>query len=223
MSDDGFFREVNEELRSDRVKEFWDRFGALIIGGAIALVLGTAGFVFYEYWNERKASQSGDQFLAALTLARDGKSDEALAALETLEKEGHGAYPVLARMRAATLLVQKGDVQGGIAAFDEVSKDNAVPQSIRDIARLRAALLLVDHGSYDDVAARAEILSADGNPMRHIAREAMGLAAWKAGRSEDATKLFQQIADDAASPANARQRANTMLDLIRSSGAAVAG
>ena len=35
----------------------------------------------------------------ALTLARDVKKDEALAALGALEKDGFGSYPVLARMR----------------------------------------------------------------------------------------------------------------------------
>lgn len=223
MSDDGFFREVNEELRSDKVKALWDRFGGLVIGGAVALVIGTAGFVFYEYWTESKASVSGDQFSAALNLARDGKNDEALAALQQLEKDGFGAYPVLARMRAATVLADKKDFAGAVAAFDAVSKDTSVQQALRDIAQLRAALLLVDHGSYEDVAARAEILSADGNPMRHTAREAMGLSAWKAGKMDDASRLFKQLADDSAAPNNIRQRADTMLDLIRSSGAAVSG
>jgi hypothetical protein len=91
---------------------------------------------------------------------------------------------------------------------------------LRDVAKLRAAYILVDTGSYDDVAKRAETLSADGNPMRGSAREVLGLAAYKAGRTDDAVKLFQQNADDAAIPANLRQRANTMLDLMRSTEAA---
>ncbi len=103
-------------------------------------------------------------------------------------------------------------------AFDEVAADNAVPAPLRDVARLRAGYLLVDSGSYDDVAKHVETLSADGNPMRSSAREALGLAAWKAERFDDAVKLFQQIANDSLAPANIRQRANTMLDLMRSAG-----
>jgi hypothetical protein len=69
------------------------------------------------------------------------------------------------------------------------------------------------------VASRAEALAVDSNPMRHSAREVLGLAAWKAGRGADATKLFQQISDDQAAPANVRQFAETMLDLLKSTGA----
>ncbi len=220
MADDSFIREVNEELRSDQAKAIWRRFGPVLIGGAVAVVLGTAAYVGYSHWSEGKASASGDRFLAALDLAAAGKNDEALAALDDLEKTGYGAYPVLARLRAASVLAEKGDAAGAVKAFDEVAADGSVATGLRDVARLRAGYLLVDDGSYDDVAKRVEELSADGAPMRSSAREALGLAAWKAARYGDAAKLFKQIADDGLAPANIRQRANTMLELMRSAGVA---
>jgi len=218
MSDDSFIREVEEELRSDRLKKVWDRFGAFIIGAAILIVVGTAAWRGWEYYSERQASASGDRFLAALNLANEGKSDEALAALQALEDDGYGAYPVLARMRAATVLEEQGDAAGAVAAFDAVAADGSAPDAVRDMARIRAAYILVDTGSADDVAQRAEPLSADTSPLRHAAREALGLAAWKEGRLGDAKVLFQQIVDDLNAPRNAKQRAAIMLDLIKASG-----
>jgi len=218
MSDDSFIREVEEELRSDRLKGFWDRFGTIVIGIAILIVVATAGYRGYEYFTDHQASASGDRFLAALNLANEGKSDEALTALQALEADGYGAYPVLARMRAATVLQEKGDVEGAVAAFDAVAADTAAPDAVRDMARIRAAYILVDTGSAADVAERAEPLSSDNQPLRHAAREALGLAAWKEGRLADAKTLFQQIVDDATAPRNAQQRASIMLDLITASG-----
>ncbi|RUU50363.1 tetratricopeptide repeat protein, partial [Mesorhizobium sp. M2C.T.Ca.TU.002.02.1.1] len=170
MSDDSFIREVNEEIRREQAQALWDRFGPAILGLAILIVLGTAAVVGYRYWDESRANRSGDAFSQALKLANDGKNDEAIAALDQLEKDGYGAYPLLARMRAATVKADKGDVDGAVKDFDEVAADNAIPTGIRDIARLRAALLLVDHGSYADVSSRIEALTADTNPLRHSAR-----------------------------------------------------
>ncbi|AAL52732.1 MULTISPECIES: tetratricopeptide repeat protein [Brucella] len=223
MADDSFIREVNEELRSERAKQVWRNFGPALIGAAVAVVLGTAGWVGYQHWTDSKASASGDKFLAALDLAAAGKTDEALAAFTDLEKTGYGSYPVLARLRAASVLADKGDAAAAVKAFDEISADNSVPEPSRNIARLRAGYLLVDNGSYDDVAERVEPLSADGNPMRTSAREALGLAAWKAERFDDAAKLFKLVAEDSLAPANARQRANIMLDLMHSAGVAAQG
>lgn len=218
MSDDGFFREVNQELRQEQAKALWDRYGPAAIAIAVAVVLGTAAFVAWEYWTESKANASGDAFSQALVLANEGKSDEALAALQTLEQNGYGAYPVLARLRAATVLAEKGDFTGAIAGFDAVSTDGKIPQAIRDIARLRAGLLMVDHGTYQDVSSRVEALASDTNPLRHTAREALALSAWKEGKSKDALALLDQIAGDGMAPRNTRDRADLLADLIRGSG-----
>jgi hypothetical protein len=218
MSDDSFIREVNEELRQDKAKALWDRYGPAAIALAVCVVLATAAFVGYNYWVENRANRSGDAFSQALNLANDGKSDEALKALETLETEGHGAYPALARLRSATVLAGKGDFSGAVAAFDTVSNDNSIPVAIRDMARLRAALVLVDHGTYADVSSRVDVLNADSNPLRHSARELLALSAWKEGKSADAMKLLEQISADAEAPRNVRERANLLTELIRGSG-----
>ena len=223
MADDSFIREVNEEIRKDQAKALWDRYGPMLIGAALLVIVATAAFVGYRYWDEGRANTSGDAFSQALKLANDGKSDEAIAALDKLEKDGYGAYPLLARMRAATVKADKGDIDAAVKDFDAVAADTDIPGSLRDMARLRAGLLLVDHGSFADVSARVEPLTADTNALRHSAREALGLAAWKQGKAQDALKLFDQIAADDAAPRNLRQRATLMSELIRGSGTAPSG
>lgn len=218
MSDDSFIREVDEELRSDRMKKIWKRFGKLIIAIAVLIVAGTAADRGYEYWRESQASKSGDAFLAALNLAREGQQDQALQALRELEKNGYGSYSVLARMRAATVLADTGDYQSAISDFSTIGNDSSVPAAIRDAARIRAGYLLVDHGSYEDVANQVESLTGADNAMRHSAREALGLAAWKSGEASKANEWFSMIAGDTSVPASLMQRSEIMLDLIAASG-----
>lgn len=218
--DDTFIREVNEEIRKEQAKAIWDRYGPILIGLALLVVLATSAYVGYRYWDESRANTSGDAYSQALRLANEGKEDDALAALADIEKSGYGAYPVLARMRSATVKADKGDVAAAVSELDAVAADGSIPQSLRDMARLRAALLLVDTGSYADVSSRVEALAVDGNALRHSAREALGLSAWKEGKAADALKLFEQIVADQAAPQNVRQRATLMSELIRGSGGA---
>lgn len=218
--DDTFIREVNEEIRKEQAKAIWERYGPILIGLALLVVLATSAYVGYRYWDESRANTSGDAYSQALRLANEGKEDDALAALADIEKSGYGAYPVLARMRSATVKADKGDVATAVSELDAVAADGSIPQSLRDMARLRAALLLVDTGSYADVSSRVEALAVDGNALRHSAREALGLSAWKEGKAADALKLFEQIVADQAAPQNVRQRATLMSELIRGSGGA---
>ncbi|MGO4350426.1 tetratricopeptide repeat protein [Rhizobium sp. RAF36] len=222
FNDDSFIREVNEELRSDQMKGAWRRFGRYLIALAVLIVLGTVGFKVYQYWDDNASSSTGDQFLAAMKLSDENKNDEAIAALDKLEKEGHGAYPVLARMRAATVLSAKGDNAGAVAAFQVIGKDQSVPEAVRSAAKLRAGWLLIDTGTYDQVVAELEDMAIPANAFRHSAREALGIAAYKAGNMTQARTWFTQITEDAASPRNVANRAQMMLDNITASGKAPA-
>lgn len=221
MTDDNstFVREVNDDLRSDYMKALWKRFRFLIIGVAVAIVAGTAAMRGWDYWKETTAARSGDAFLAALEQARQGNGDAALTGFQALEGSGYGSYPVLARMRAATVLADKGDAAAAISAFSSIGKDASQPVAIRDAARLRAAYLLVDHGSYADVSAEVEPLAVPQNPARHSAREALGIAAFKAGDLARAAQWFGDISADRETPAGIATRAGVMLDLIAARGA----
>lgn len=220
QDNDSFIREVNEELRSDRFRNVWSRFGKIAIGVAVLIVVATAAYRGYEYWETHNASASGDRFLAALSLAAEDKHDEALAAFQALEEDGSGSYPVLAQMRAAAVLAQKGDTPAAIAAYGEVAGNNAAPEAMRDVARLRSAWLLIDTGTYEQVSAEAEVLTTGTHALRNSAREALGLAAYKADDIVRAKEWFQAIADDAAAPRNVANRAQIMLDTIAASGRA---
>lgn len=220
QNDDSFFREVNEELRSDQLRYVWKRYGKVVIGIAALIVVGTAAYRGYDYWETHNASQSGDRFIAALQLASQNKNDEALAALSAIEKDGTGSYPVLAKLRTASVQANKGDAAAAIATFEAVGNDGEAPQAIRDLAKLRAAWLLIDTGTYDQVAAQAEGMTAQGHMLANSAREALGLAAYKAGNMAQAKQWFKQIADDGTAPRNVANRAQIMLDNIAASGKA---
>lgn len=218
MSDDSFMREVEEELRSDKVSNFWNKYKLFIIGGAVAIVVGTAGFRFWESYTQKVAGASGDQFLAAIELSNDGKHDEAISTLETLTQEGVGEYPALAKIRIAAEYSKKGDPQKAIEAFDTIADDASYNETLRSVAKLRAGLLLVDHGSYDEVSDRLQSMSETGKSFRHSAREGLGLSAWKHEKYEDALVWFQAIADDQGTPNGVRSRAAVMLQLLAGKG-----
>ncbi|AMM83611.1 tetratricopeptide repeat protein [Martelella sp. AD-3] len=216
--DDSFIREVNEELRSDRMKDAWRRFGRYLIALAVLLVVGTAGWRGYEYWQAREAAQSGDVFLTALNQIEAGNLAAAEETLSKLESEGHGAYPVLAELRAATLLSEAGDTAAAVSAFSSIGKDRSVPEAIRDAAKLRAGWLLVDTGTYEQVSAEVEALANDGNPFRFSAREILGLSAYGHQDYARAQQWFEDVANDPEAPRNVLNRVQILLEVMTANG-----
>ena len=217
-NDDTFIREVNEELRSEQLQTAWKRFRPVIIGIAVLIVVGVAGGSLFEWWQSRQSSASGDRFLTAIKNANDKKTDEAMKELEALSKDGFGAYPVLARMRLATVKADKGDAKAAIADFLAIGQDGGVPTAMRNVAKLRAGWLMVDTASYEDVASQIEELAAASSAVRHSAREILGLSAYKAGNYAKSKEWMQKIVDDKDAPQGAQQRARMILAMITASG-----
>ena len=116
--------------------------------------------------------------------------------------------------------VGKGDPAGAIASFKAIGDDASIPEAVRNTAKVRAAWLLVDTGSYEDVSTMVEAMATPTNAMRHAAREALGLAAYKAGDMPRAREWFEQVTEDAEAPRNVANRAQMMLDNIKASGKA---
>ena len=213
MSD--IFKEVEEDIRRDHYKRLWDRFGPYVLGLAVLIVAATAGYRGWEYLQEREAQATGDRFLEALQLSTDGKHDEAIAAFDVIAKGGSGGYPVLARFRIATEKAHTGDKTGAVADFDAIAADKSVGTTeVKNLARLRSALLLVDTATVADLTARIGDLASTGNSWRHAAREILGLAAWRSGEYATARKYYNDIYNDQGSADDLRQRAQLMLALI---------
>ena len=58
------------------------------------------------------------------------------------------------------------------------------------------------------------------NPARHSARDALGIAAFKAGELSQASQWFGEIAADNEAPNGIKTRAGLMLDMIAAQGGA---
>jgi hypothetical protein len=65
MSNDTLLREVDEELRRDRMRKLWRQFAPYIFGAAAAVILLVAGYEVWRWWSGRNAERSSDQFYAA--------------------------------------------------------------------------------------------------------------------------------------------------------------
>jgi hypothetical protein len=192
MSNETIFREVDEELRGDRLRAFWKRFGAYIIAAAVAVVLVVAVNEGWTWWQNSNAARSSDEFYAALELAEAGNVAEAQAALNNVAAGGSGGYPTLARFRQASLLAAEGNSQAAIAAYDALAMSETNPR-LRDLALVLAAVLLVDSGDVAAVQQRVGAFAVDQHPMRNVARETIGLTQYKAGDLNGALATLEQI------------------------------
>jgi hypothetical protein len=209
------FREVDEEVRRERLEQLWKRYGNYMITAAFVVLACIGGWRGYVYWEERKAAEAGAAYEAAGALADEGKRAEAEAAFAKLASEGTAGYRRLARFREAGQL-GVSDPKAAVAAYDALAADASLGRAMQDLAAVRAALLLVDTAPYPELRTRLEPLTAADRPFRHSARELLAFGAWRAGDSAAARQWIDAVVSDPTTPPTIRVRVEVLAALIPS-------
>ena len=207
------FDEVDEEVRREQLKKLWDRYSIYIIAAALLIIAAVAGWRGYEYLEAQKAAEAGAAFDAALDLAEQNKHSEAQAAFDKLATTAPAGYRMLARLRAAGE-VAASDPQAGAKLYDELAADRSIGTEQQDLARIRAAGLLLDTDSYPNMLQRLEAATKPDATFRHTARELLALSAWRANDIASARQWLDMIASDGETPAAMRSRAEALQGLL---------
>ncbi len=214
MVDGDIFREVEEELRREQFAKHWDKYGTLILGAAVAIVLSVAGFKYWKHQQAEQAQTYGSRFMDALDLSSVGKKDLAELSFSQIAKEGPKGYAMLSNMREAALKASAGKLDEARQQYDELAKSSSVDPVFKDFSRIQAAMLRVDKADEAEMKTRLEGLANGTGSWRHSARELLGLSAFKAGNLKGAENHYNQIMGDRSAPVGIKQRAEMMLSMI---------
>lgn len=207
MSD--IFQEVQEDLRAERARRFWQRWGIVFAAVALLVAGGVGAWQGWRWYERRQAEAASLAFAEAQRAVEAENPDFAAAGRRFAELAAHSppGYRVLARLRAAALLAEAGERQAALALWDEVARDPAADPLWRDLASLMWALHGVATEDPAALAARLVPLAAPGAPWRASAREVQALLALRRGDRADARRIFRALAEDVEAPEGIRNRA----------------
>jgi hypothetical protein len=207
------FDEVDEDVRRDQLKRLWDRYSVFIVAAALLVIAAVGGWRGYQYLEAKKAAEAGAAFDRAVELAEQNKHSEAEAAFNSLAATAPSGYRMLARLRAAAE-VASHDPQAAVKLYDDIAADHSVGVLEQELAKVRAAGLLLEITTYPNMLQRLEPSTVAGATFRHTARELLALSAWHANDATAARKWLDLIANDAETPPGLRSRAEALQALL---------
>ena len=207
------FDEVDEDVRRDQLKKLWDQYSIYIVAGALLIIASVGGWRGYQYLEAKKAAEAGAAFDRASELSEQNKHAEAESAFTDLAAKAPSGYRMLARLRAAAEAATR-DPQAAVKLYDDISADRGVGAPEQDLAKVRAAALLLETSSYPNLLTRLEPVAAPAATFRHIARELLALSAWRANDAAAARQWLDVIANDGETPPSLRSRAEALQALL---------
>lgn len=206
-------------MRAERYRSLGRRLLPWLIGAAVlALVISLALFGWRE-WRERAAAQASIQYSAGLEALQSGNRAAADRSFAAAAESRSGAYRSLALMQRAGIKVAENKPREAVPLLDEAA-DAAPGALMADAAAIKAAFLVMDYGSLDQINSRLNPLREEGRPYRSVAREAWAMAQVGAGKAADARREFVVLSQALDTSESARTRAQAMIAAIDSGAAA---
>ena len=207
------FDEVDEDVRREQLKKLWDKYSVYIVAAALLVIAAVGGWRGYQYLEAKKAAEASVAFNKAVDLSDQNKHAEAEAAFNSLAVTAPSGYRLLARLRAASEVASR-DPQAAVKLYDDIAADRGVAALDQELARVRAAQLLVDKSPYPDLLTRLQSETESTATFRHTARELLALSAWRANDMTSARKWLDMIANDSETPPGMRSRAEALQGLL---------
>tara|TARA_B100001146_G_C16195257_1_gene441306 strand:+ start:471 stop:1124 length:654 start_codon:yes stop_codon:yes gene_type:complete len=210
---DDIFKEVDEELREERLTKIWKRIGPYVIGILSGAIIITSAVIGYREYDETQRQNWGVQFAEAMNLSEEGNWQESLDLFETLTEKTNLGYKTLSLFQAASLYAKNGNKEKALEIYQSL-ENKALDENFRDLATLMLIYLQFDNADPEILEKRIEKLASKGNPWYYNAVELKGFLFAKQKNKEKQIEIFNILSKDNKAPEGVRTRANDMLAIL---------
>jgi hypothetical protein len=208
------FREVEEDVRREKLEKFWKAYGDYVIALVAVIVIGIAGF---ELWQRYEATQRDKASVAFATAQRITDPKQSAVAFADLAKTAPKGYRLLARLEQAHGMLVSGQKDGAIALYKEIADEDK--GGIGAVARLRAGWAMADTTSRAELETFLAPLRDPSSAWKQLADEILAYSDYHNNLGSKAEAEFTALANDANSPQALRTRAHAMSAFLKQGGA----
>ena len=207
-----FIREVDEDVKEEKRMKLWKKLLPYIVSISLGVILSTSGYVLWDNYSNKVKQQLGDDFTAAVELSNDEDVDAALLALDRIVDKGSDGYVTMAKMKKASLLIDRGELEKGLDIYLDLEK-NAVDQSFRDISTILYVMNSIDSKDSDILIEKLKPLE-DSQIWKSSALELKAFIYLKNKKRKEALEVFEKIVSMPSKPSSLASRAKNMIDFL---------
>ena len=206
-TNEAFLREVDENLRRDRMEQFAKTYGTWLIAAVVLFLVAIGAWLYWQNRQQQKAAEHSEELMAIYNDIGRGHLDLAKKRLQPLESSDSEVVRALALLTEAAMALDSNDRTTALSKYRQIASDNDLPDAYRNLALIRTTGLEFDSIKPEEVISRLEPLTKPGEPWFGSAGEMTAMAYLKQGQKDKAGRLFAAIAADRQVPDTIRNRA----------------
>ena len=204
---ESFFREVDENLRRDQLRDMARSHGKWIIAAIILFLVAVGGYLYWQDRQRQQVEEQSEKLSGAIDKIGGGNAKAASDELAPLASASNDVVRASSELVRAAVALRQNDRKTAIDIYRKMAADDGMPQPYRDLATVRGTMIEYDQLKPDEIIARLSPLAEPGKPFFGTAGEMVALATLAKGDRNGAGQIFARVAADKQVPQSIRSRA----------------
>ena len=207
MSD--ILRQVDEDLRKEKLTSFWNKFKIYIISITLLLVISVSVYQYLVIAEYNEKVSSIESYYKASNTELD---DEMLGRLEKIETSNEFSENLI-DLKIADIYLAKGNAEQGLEKLSQIFKSEN-KSILSDLALYKYLMLKIDKISLSEINNLIENFSTKENDFNYLFLELVGIKNIIDGQYLEGKSIFESLLDNASVSVEIKIRSQKYINII---------
>ena len=210
MSD--ILRQVDEELRQDRLLNLWRRYRIYLIGGLILLIGSVLGYQINKSLNQSFYENEVEKYISTSDLVN---FEETIENLSKIENSNQLLISGISKIKIATVLMENDKAQESKSKLLEIINDDKVDTLVSDLAIYFYLMSSLNDMPMDEINLYLSSDKLENSSFKYLFKETIAIKNLLLGNVKISNEKFDELINDENTPRDIVIRASKFLDTIK--------
>ena len=210
MSD--ILRQVDEELRQDRLLNLWRRSRVYLIGGLILLIGSVLGYQINKSVNQSFYEDEVEKYISSSDLVDFNQTIENLSKIESSNQL---LISDIAQIKIAAILMENGKIQESKNTLLEIINEGKTDTILTDLAIYFYLMSSLNDMPIDEINKYLTNNKLENSSFKYLFKETIAIKNLLAGNIKISKEKFDDLINDVNTPRDIVIRATKFLDTIK--------
>ena len=207
MSD--ILRQVDEDLRKEKLTSLWNRFKIYIISVTLLFITSVSVYQYLEISEYNEKISTIEKYYKA---SNNESIEEILSKLEIIETSNEFSQNLI-DLKIADIHILKGDIKWGLEKLEQIFKSKN--QSILgDLALYKYLMLKIDQVTLNEFNNLIENFNSKENNFNYLFSELVGIKNIIDGQYSEGKIIFESLLNDVSVSNEIKIRAEKYINII---------
>ena len=209
MSD--IFRQVDEDLRKEKLSNLWKKYGLYTISFIVFVVI----IVLTYQYKLITTKERNEQLLEIYISASNNESlSQKIALLEEVIDSNNEYLSNISELKVSNLKLDKGDIDGSLTSLERIINDKNSDPIINDLATYYLLMLRIDTISENEFTRYLTENKIQESNFKHLYLELIAIKKLLLGKEGESRERFLELNNLSDTPLDIKIRAKKFIEIL---------